>query len=161
MYRSSLSTYPPCMSGSSRSAVIRSCQDDACHALLDMTTRARLGAAAVVLIYPSSLNTSQYEGDDMMRTDKSKMKADDSSARSRVTIIIGELGFSSDPRGLPEDSRVDRKQHKYAPLIKELEREGWNVRPTVPSLDSSLQKSTVTSLQVFKSSSFQAFRSRQ
>jgi hypothetical protein len=27
---------------------------------------------------------------------------------------------------------VDRKQHTYAPpLIKELEREGWNVRPTV------------------------------
>jgi hypothetical protein len=31
---------------------------------------------------------------------------------------------------LPEDT-VDRKQHKYAPLIQELEREGWNVRPTV------------------------------
>jgi hypothetical protein len=26
---------------------------------------------------------------------------------------------------------VDRKQHKCAPLIRELEREGWNVRPTV------------------------------
>jgi hypothetical protein len=26
---------------------------------------------------------------------------------------------------------VDRKQHKYNPLIEELEREGWNVRPTV------------------------------
>jgi hypothetical protein len=26
---------------------------------------------------------------------------------------------------------VDRKQHKYAPLIKELEEEGWTVRPTV------------------------------
>ena len=25
---------------------------------------------------------------------------------------------------------VDRKQHKYAPLIEELEREGCNVRPT-------------------------------
>jgi hypothetical protein len=26
---------------------------------------------------------------------------------------------------------VDRKQHKYAPLIRELEGESWNVRPTV------------------------------
>ena len=26
---------------------------------------------------------------------------------------------------------MDRKQHKYAPLIEELDREGWNVRPTV------------------------------
>jgi hypothetical protein len=26
---------------------------------------------------------------------------------------------------------MDRKQHKYAPLIKELEEEGWTVRPTV------------------------------
>jgi hypothetical protein len=32
-------------------------------------------------------------GDDMMRVDKSKMKTDESR---RVTIIIGELGFSSD-----------------------------------------------------------------
>ena len=26
---------------------------------------------------------------------------------------------------------MDRKQHKYAPLIKELEEEGWTVRHTV------------------------------
>ena len=55
-------------------------------------------------------------GDDMMRADKSKMKADESR---RVTIIIRELGFSSD---LGFQKTVDRKQHKYAPLIKELER---------------------------------------
>jgi hypothetical protein len=54
-----------------------------------------------------------------------KMRADESR---RVTIIIGELGFSSD---LGFQKTVDRKQHKYAPLIRELEREGWNVRPTV------------------------------
>jgi len=53
-----------------------------------------------------------------MRADKSKMKADEST---RVTIIIGELGFSSD---LGFQKTVDRKQHKYAPLIEELEREG-------------------------------------
>ena len=56
-------------------------------------------------------------GDDMVRTDKSKMRADESR---RVTIIIGELGFSSD---LGFQKTVDRKQHKYAPLIEELERE--------------------------------------
>ena len=60
--------------------------------------------------------------DNMMRADKSKIKADESR---RVTIIIGELGFSSD---LGFQKTVDRKQHKYAPLIEELEREGWNVR---------------------------------
>jgi hypothetical protein len=53
----------------------------------------------------------------MMRTDKSKMRADKST---RVTIIIGELGFSSD---LGFQKTVDRKQHKYAPLIQKLERE--------------------------------------
>ena len=26
---------------------------------------------------------------------------------------------------------VERKQHKYAPLIEELVKEGWNVDPTV------------------------------
>jgi hypothetical protein len=46
----------------------------------------------------------------------------------RVTIIIGELGFSSD---LGFQKIVDRKQHKYAPLIEDLEREGWNFRLTV------------------------------
>jgi hypothetical protein len=46
----------------------------------------------------------------------------------RVTIIIAELGFSSD---LGFQKTVNRKQHKYAPLIEELEKEGWNVRPTV------------------------------
>ena len=61
----------------------------------------------------------------MMRADKSKMKADESR---RVTIIIRELGFSSD---LGFQKTLDRKQHKYTPLMKELEREGWNVRPTV------------------------------
>jgi hypothetical protein len=60
-----------------------------------------------------------------MRADESKMRADESR---RVTIIIRELGFSSD---LGFQKTVDRKQHKYAPLIRELEREDWNVRPTV------------------------------
>jgi hypothetical protein len=45
-----------------------------------------------------------------------------------VTIIIGELGFSSD---LGFQKTVDMKQHKYDPLIEELERAGWNVRPMV------------------------------
>jgi len=45
-----------------------------------------------------------------------------------VTIIIGELGFSSD---LNPQKTVDRKQQKYAPLIEELIKEGWNVDPTV------------------------------
>ena len=45
-----------------------------------------------------------------------------------MTIIIGELGFSSD---LNPQKTVERKQHKYAPLIKELVKEGWNVDPTV------------------------------
>ena len=48
--------------------------------------------------------------------------------KRRVTVIIGELGFSSD---LGFQKTVDRKEYKYAPLIKELEREGWEVRPTV------------------------------
>jgi hypothetical protein len=55
-----------------------------------------------------------------MRADKSKIKADESR---RVAIIIGKLGFSSD---LGFQKTVDRRQNKYAPLIKELEREGWN-----------------------------------
>ena len=41
--------------------------------------------------------------------------------KRRVTIIIGELGFSSD---LNPQKTVERKQHKYAPLIEELVREG-------------------------------------
>ena len=45
-----------------------------------------------------------------------------------MTIIIGELGFSSD---LNPQKTVKRKQHKYAPLIEELVKEGWNVDPTV------------------------------
>ena len=44
-----------------------------------------------------------------------------------MTIIIGELGFSSD---LNPQKTVERKQHKYA-LIEELVKEGWNVDPTV------------------------------
>ena len=48
--------------------------------------------------------------------------------KRRVTIIIGELGFSSD---LNPYKTVERKQHKYAPLIEELVKEGWNVDPTV------------------------------
>ena len=40
----------------------------------------------------------------------------------RVTIIIGELGFSSDLND-PQKT-VERKQHKYGPLIEELVREG-------------------------------------
>ena len=45
-----------------------------------------------------------------------------------MKIVIGELGFSSD---LSPQKTVERKQHKYAPLIEELTREGWNVDPTV------------------------------
>ena len=46
------------------------------------------------------------------------MRADESR---RVTIFITELGFSSD---LGFQKTVDRKQHKFAPLIiRELERE--------------------------------------
>ena len=45
-----------------------------------------------------------------------------------MTIIIGELGFNSD---LNPQKTVERKQHKYAPLIEELVKEGWNVDPTV------------------------------
>ena len=45
-----------------------------------------------------------------------------------MTIIIGELGFSSD---LNPQKTVERKQRKYAPLIEELIKEGWNVDPTV------------------------------
>ena len=39
----------------------------------------------------------------------------------RVTIIIGELGFSSD---LNPQKTVERKQHKYAPLIVRRASEG-------------------------------------
>jgi hypothetical protein len=39
----------------------------------------------------------------------------------RVTIIIAELGFSAD---LGFQKTVDGKQHKYAPLVKELVRRG-------------------------------------
>jgi hypothetical protein len=35
--------------------------------------------------------------------------------KRRVTIIIGELGLSSD---LNPQKTVERKQHKYAPLIE-------------------------------------------
>jgi hypothetical protein len=34
-----------------------------------------------------------------------------------VTVILGELGFSSD---FNPQKTVERKQHKYAPLIEEL-----------------------------------------
>ena len=45
-----------------------------------------------------------------------------------MTIIIGELGFSS---YLNPQKTVERKQQKYAPLIEELIKEGWNVDPKV------------------------------
>ena len=48
--------------------------------------------------------------------------------RREKTVIMGELGFSSD---LNPQKTVERKQHKYAPLIEELVKEGWNVDPTV------------------------------
>jgi hypothetical protein len=50
-----------------------------------------------------------------MRADESKMRADES--RRVITIVIAELGCSSD---LGFQKTVDRKQHKNAPLIKEL-----------------------------------------
>jgi len=67
----------------------------------------------------------------------------------RVTIIIAELGFSSD---LGFQKTVDRKQRKYAPLIKALEEEGWTVRPTVHVITAGV-RATVPSrnIDVFKS----------
>ena len=61
----------------------------------------------------------------MTETNKKKRKRHE---ERKVTIIIGELGFSSD---LNPQKTVERKQHKYAPLIEELIKEGWNVDPTV------------------------------
>ena len=82
----------------------------------------------------------------MMRTDKSKMRADESR---RVTIIIGELGFSSD---LGSQKTVDRKQHKYAPFIRELEREGWNVSPTVHVITVGVRATVpIRNVEVLKS----------
>jgi hypothetical protein len=63
------------------------------------------------------INKPQTSGEDMMRVDKSKMKADESR---RVTIIIGELGVSSD---LGSQKTVNRKQHKYAPAPHQRTRE--------------------------------------
>jgi hypothetical protein len=88
----------------------------------------------------------QTSGDDMTRADKSNMKADESR---RLTIIIGELGFSSD---LGFQKTVDRKQHKYAPLIEELEREGWNVRPTVHVITVEVRATVlIRNVEVLKS----------
>jgi hypothetical protein len=53
-----------------------------------------------------------------------------------VTIIIAEPDFSSD---LGFRKAVDRKQHKHAPLIEELEEEGWTVRPTVHVITLSVR----------------------
>jgi hypothetical protein len=46
----------------------------------------------------------------------------------RGTIIIGELGVSSD---LKPQKTVERKQQTHVPLIEELIKEGWNLAPTV------------------------------
>ena len=48
--------------------------------------------------------------------------------KRRVTIVIRELGLSSD---LNPQKTVERKQHKYAHLTEKLVKEGWNVDPTV------------------------------
>ena len=67
----------------------------------------------------------------------------------RVTIAIAELGFSSD---LGFQKTVDRKQHKYAPLIKELEEEGWTVRPTVHVITVGVRATVpIRNVQVLKS----------
>jgi hypothetical protein len=75
-----------------------------------------------------------------------KMREDESR---RVTIIIAELGFSSD---LGFQKIVDRKQHKYAPLIEELEREGWNARPTVNVITVGVRATVlIRNVEVLKS----------
>ena len=67
----------------------------------------------------------------------------------RVTIIIGELGFSSD---LGSHKTVDRKQHKYAPLIEELEEEGWTVRPMVHVITVGVRATVpIRNVEVLKS----------
>jgi ribonuclease HI len=67
----------------------------------------------------------------------------------RVTIIIAELGFSSD---LGFQKTVDRKQHKYAPLIKELEKEGWTVRHTVHVITVGVRATVpIRNVEVLKS----------
>jgi acid stress-induced BolA-like protein IbaG/YrbA len=67
----------------------------------------------------------------------------------RFTIIIVELGFSSD---LGLQKTVDRKQHTYAPLIKELEREGWNVRPTIHAITVGVRATVpIRNVEVLKS----------
>ena len=68
----------------------------------------------------------------------------------QVTVIIAELGFSSD---LGFQKTVDRKQHTYAPpLIKELEREGWNVRPTIHAITVGVRATVpIRNVEVLKS----------
>ena len=61
--------------------------------------------------------TSEPQPTGMTVTDTKKRKRHE---ERRITIIIGELGFSSDLNPL---KTVQRKQHKYAPLIEELIKE--------------------------------------
>jgi hypothetical protein len=47
---------------------------------------------------------------------------------------------------------VDRKQHKYAPLIKELDEEGWTVRPTVHVITVGIRATVpIRNVEVLKS----------
>ena len=46
--------------------------------------------------------------------------------RTRLTLHIVELGFSSD---LKHQDKYDQKTAHYTPLITELSQEGWNVHP--------------------------------
>jgi hypothetical protein len=80
---------------------------------------------------------------------REKGRADESPTHH---YIIAELGFSSD---LGFQKTVDRKQHKYAPLIKELEEEGWNnVRPTVHVITVGAKATMpIINVEVLKSAS--------
>ena len=67
----------------------------------------------------------------------------------RVTIVIAELGFSSD---LGFQKTVDRKQHNCAPLIKEVEEEGWAVISTVHVITVGVRASVpIRNVKVLKS----------
>jgi hypothetical protein len=47
---------------------------------------------------------------------------------------------------------VDRKQHTYVPLIKELEEEGWTVRPTVHVITFGVRATVpIRNVEVLKS----------
>ena len=81
-----------------------------------------------LLLLPSSRRKTYINEQQITGTTRSNINKRKRHEKRRVTIIIGELGFSSD---LNPQKIVERKQQKYAPLIEELIKEGWNVDPTV------------------------------